>query len=112
MDDAATRYGRVGVHFTIDRPNYEGIKSIAKIHLSRLGRSTWISDFDYDIFAKVATGTTGADIAGIISKTFWDRYRRITLDKEKPYQLTTEHFVDAAGKYSKTVEPFGFGNRP
>lgn len=109
IDEAAKRYGRLGIHFSIDIPNEAGRKEIAKIHLGRLGRQELVDKFDYELFAKETDGTTGADIAGIISKTFWERYRSIKAKGKEPYQLTTNDFLAIAQSYGKTVEKLGFG---
>lgn len=108
IDEAAKRYGRLGIHFRIDIPNEEGRRKIGKIHLERLGRSELLDHFDYEVFAKATDGFTGADIAGIISGTFWERYRAIKIRGAEPYQLTTKHFVDMARTYQQTVRKVGF----
>ena len=104
MDDAAKRYGRLGLHITVDVPNYEGRKNITKIHLSRLGRENVVEEFDFDRFAKETDGYTGADIAGIISATFMNRYQEIKLKNTPEYMLNTEHFLKVAEEYAKTVK--------
>lgn len=107
VDIAAKRYGRLGVHYEVDIPDQSGRKEIAKKHLTRLGRTHLIAEFDNDKFAAETDGLTGADIAGVINNTFLDRYKAIKLGTREPYQLTTEDFLRTAATYHKTVKPPG-----
>lgn len=98
IDEAAQRYGRLGIHYRIEVPNYEGRKEIARIHVNRIGRQDLVDDFDYDRFANKTDGLTGADIAGIVNQTFVDRYKAIKLNGVKPFQLSTDDFLKTAAR--------------
>lgn len=109
MDEAARRYGRLGVHYRIDVPNEEGRKEIARIHLKRFGRDALVDDFDLDRFVAATDGKSGADLAGIIAQVYWNRFQDLKLRGIAPYKLTTDHFVRAAEAYNPEAEKLGFG---
>ena len=111
IDEAAKRYGRLGILFEIDKPSFEGRREIARIHLSRLGRQDLLDNLDYDEFARNTDGATGADIAGIISKTYWERFRAIEAKGKEPYKLTTGNFLKTAEDYHLTGSKMGFRQR-
>ncbi|MBS3106272.1 ATP-binding protein [Candidatus Woesearchaeota archaeon] len=103
VDLAMLRHGRIEHSYLVDLPDEKGREQILDLYLGKLGRRDHLSaDFDIGTIAERTEGYAGADLKGLVTQVYRDRWKEIIVGGVEPYNVGTQHFLTAMATYTPT----------
>ncbi|MBQ4268527.1 MAG: AAA family ATPase [Clostridia bacterium] len=112
MDEAYLRYKRFSMHFYIEMPNKDAIKTVVHLNLKKLPCEAQLEEIITNYFQNREGEYTCADISGIIEQCSYlamQEYQRkvergVTFKKDEVVNINTSHFNQVMKTFSKSVK--------
>ncbi|MBQ7879862.1 MAG: ATP-binding protein [Clostridia bacterium] len=112
MDEAYLRYKRFSLHFYIDMPNRDAIKTVVRLNLKKLPCDAQLEEMITSFFQNREGEYTCADISGIIEQCAYlamQEYQRkveqgYSFKKDEVVNINTSHFNQVMKTFSKSVK--------